>query len=74
MTQMGETKKKASNRRPGDALIGIGTVLSGVFFAFTLITTFSGGIAVVPFTVVFAGLLLVVIGYLKRIAVAVETR
>lgn len=74
MTQTGEIKKKTNNRKPGDALIGIGTVLAIISFALTMLASFNGGVAVGPFAMVFAFLLLVVIGYLKRIAVAVERR
>lgn len=66
---MTENVMVKSRRKAGDFLIGVGIVLAGLGAGLILVFgTMNPGALVV------AGLMLVVIGYLKRIAVALESR
>lgn len=68
------TQKTKARKLPGDAFIGGGTVAAciGMLFAFT--TANSGAGIGVVLSLTLGGLLLVVIGYLKRISAALMAR
>ena len=70
--------KKTAKGSQGSLLVGIGGVASIIGILLILInlgsTSGSGGNIVIGLTLAIAGLLLVMVGYLKRIAVALENR
>jgi hypothetical protein len=74
MTQGFKPKIKRINKRPGDALLGWGIVLAVLGFVLALLTAGYGGNLAVVLTLTVGGLLLVVISYLKRILIALESR
>ncbi|WP_344880860.1 hypothetical protein [Zhihengliuella alba] len=70
MTIKNENKAKVAV--PGDFLIGIGGALATICVLIAIFVAFSGGTAGTVLGGVVPGLLLVVVGYLKKIAVAVS--
>lgn len=75
---MSRAFKKTAKGSQGSLLVGIGGVASIIGILLILInlgsTSGSGGNIVIGLTLAIAGLLLVMVGYLKRIAVALENR
>lgn len=68
------TRKTKTVKLAGDAIIGWGTMAAIVGFVLAFATAGSGGGLVVTLTLTIGGLLMVIIGYLKRIAVALTNR
>lgn len=75
--QQNLSAKKKSRKRGGDALVGIGSILAIIGFLLALINMGSaagtGANIMMGMVLVVSGLLMVVIGYLKRIAIALES-
>jgi hypothetical protein len=70
MTQT--TSSKTKTKRPGDSLIGLGGMLSVLGLILAFMTASTATSIALALSLTLGGLLLVVIGYLKRIAVALE--
>ncbi|MCA4132938.1 hypothetical protein [Arthrobacter sp. M4] len=71
MTQTTGSKK---TKTPGDALIGFGIIVTILGLILAFMTAPTGASIALTISLSLGGLLLVVIGYLKRIVVALESR
>lgn len=72
MTQTTPSKKKTNG--PGDFFIGIGGVVAVLGLMLAFVTASSAESIALTLSLTIGGLLLVAIGYLKRIAVVLESR
>lgn len=68
------TTKTKANKLPGDALIGFGPVIALLGLILAFMTAGNAGGLALTLSLTIGGLLLVVIGYLKRIAVIIASR
>lgn len=68
------TTKTKANKLPGDALIGFGPVIAALGLVMAFLTAGNAGGLALVLSLTIGGLLLVVIGYLKRISVALATK
>lgn len=66
--------KARARKLPGDVLIGFGPVIAGLGLFMACMTAGNAGGLALILSLTIGGLLLVVIGYLKRISVALATK
>ncbi|MFI5084659.1 MAG: hypothetical protein ACHP7K_01890 [Actinomycetales bacterium] len=66
--------KTRTSRKPGDSLVGFGAI-AGILGMFLALMTAGSAVSIgLTLSLTIGGLLLVIVGYLKRITVAIEAR